>query len=238
MRLSRITGTIDRRLLVNFTLDRDVASELVPAPFRPKILRDRAVGGICLIRLTGVRPVGVPASLGFSSENAAHRIAVTWEDHGREREGVFIPRRDTSSRVNSLFGGRVFPGFHHHAAFQVHESATEYRVAFESDDGSTHVSVSARPAAALDTSSIFSSLGDASTFFETGAIGYSATRNVARFDALELNTHSWNVEPLEVTDVHSSFFDVLPRGTAVFDSALMMRGIEHEWRALDLVCAA
>jgi len=45
----------------------------------------------------------MPEAVGFSSENAAHRIAVLWDDEqGVTREGVFIPRRDTNSPVNYL----------------------------------------------------------------------------------------------------------------------------------------
>ena len=76
--------------------------------------------GICLIRLEQLRPAGFPTVLGLSSENAAHRIAVEWNDGtGVPREGVFIPRRDTDSLLNRLAGGRIFPGEHHPARFSV-----------------------------------------------------------------------------------------------------------------------
>ena len=39
-------------------------------------------------------------------ENAAHRIAVEWDDGGTIRTGVYIPRRDSSSYLNVLAGGR------------------------------------------------------------------------------------------------------------------------------------
>jgi hypothetical protein len=237
MKLPRIAGIIDRRLLVNFSLEPDLASQLVPAPFRPKLTHGRAIAGICLIRLTHVRPAGIPASLGVSSENAAHRIAVAWDDRGREREGVFIPRRDTSSRINALLGGRIFPGMHHHAIFNVDESPPKYHVEFESDDGGAYASVSGRVAQLLPATSIFSSIREASAFSESGAVGYSATSDDARFDGLELDTHTWHIEPLEVTEAHSSFFGTLPPGAIEFDSALIMRGIEHEWHALEPICA-
>ena len=52
----------------------------------------------------------------------------------------------------------------------------------------------------------------------------------------------WEVEPLAVTSVRSSFFDdrsVFPAGSIEFDCALLMRGIDHEWRGHpDLCCAA
>ena len=53
------------------------------------------------------------------------------------REGVYILRRDTSSWLNAFAGGRVFPGVHHHAQFQVRETESHFEVEVESDDGET-----------------------------------------------------------------------------------------------------
>ena len=75
MRIPTITGIIDRRMLVNFTIDPDIAKTIVPTPFKPKIYNGKAIAGICLIRLKQVRPKGLPAFVGFGSENGAHRIA-------------------------------------------------------------------------------------------------------------------------------------------------------------------
>jgi hypothetical protein len=76
MRFPRVHGTIRRRLLVNFRVAPDVIQRLLPAPFQPKLHHGRAIAGICLIRLEGIRPRRFPSMLGLSSENAAHRIAV------------------------------------------------------------------------------------------------------------------------------------------------------------------
>lgn len=109
IRLPVIQGLIRRRLLVNFRVDPAVMETFLPEPFRPKLHAGYAIAGICLIRLEDIRPRGLPGVLGISSENAAHRIAVEWEDEsGRTREGVFIPRRDTNSCLNHLAGGRSF----------------------------------------------------------------------------------------------------------------------------------
>lgn len=76
MRLPKIHGVIRRRMLVNFRVDPKVMQRFLPNPFRPKLLGDTALAGICLIRLEQIRPRPLPAMMGFSSENAAHRVAV------------------------------------------------------------------------------------------------------------------------------------------------------------------
>jgi hypothetical protein len=90
-------GIIDRRMLVNFRVQADVIRKLLPLYFQSKLVKGWAMAGVCLIRLKDIRPNGIHLPCGMTSENAAHRIAVEWKENGALREGVFIPRRDTSS---------------------------------------------------------------------------------------------------------------------------------------------
>ena len=146
----------------------------------------------------------------------------------------------TSSRLNAWAGGRLFPGIHHHADFTVMEAPDRFEVALASDDGVTSMSVRARLAAQLPASSVFRTLDAASAFFQAGALGYSATSDPTRFHGLELHCPTWHVEPLEVEEVRSSFFDdeaLFPKGSIAFDCALLMRGLQHEWHGqADLCC--
>lgn len=242
MKIPVIRGVIDRRILVNYRVDPAVLAPLLPAPFRPKVVHGFGMVGICLIRLKRVRPTFFPSWLGIGSENAAHRTAVEWDEGGTTREGVYVRRRDTNSRLNALAGGRLFPGIHHHAHFTVEETADRYHVALQSDDGVTSLSVRGRVVERLPASSIFGSLEEASAFFRGGSLGYSATQDPARFQGLELRCLDWQMEPLEVEEVRSSFFDdeaLFPRGSITFDCALLMRGIAHEWHGKsDLCCPA
>ena len=206
MKLPAIEGTIRRRLLLNYRVDPAVISRILPEPFEPKLHRGRAIAGICLIRLEDIRPRGVPRAVGFSSENAAHRIAVTWRTPNGPQEGVFIPRRDTNSLINRAAGGRVFPGEHHPAKFEVTEEGRNISLAMNAMDGSISVSVSATAADGLPASSCFASVQEASSFFEPGALGYSATRSGEKLHGVLLRTKSWHVEALAVRSVYSSYF--------------------------------
>jgi hypothetical protein len=239
MRIPVIRGLIDRRILVNYRVDPQVLAGLLPRPFRPKLVNGAGMAGVCLIRLKHIRPRFLPAFVGISSENAAHRMAVEWDQNGERREGVFIPRRDTSSRLNTLVGGTLFPGVHHHATFRVREEGDHYRVALDSDDRQTHLLVEGCVATDLPAGSVFRSLAEASAFFERGALGYSVTARPGEFDGLELRSFRWQVQPLAVERVESSFFADrarLPAGSVEFDCALLMRGIEHEWHGRECLC--
>lgn len=234
MKIPTIIGTIDRRILINYQVDKDVLSSFLPSPFRPKLVNDKGVVGICLIRLKHIRPKGFPKAFGISSENGAHRIAVEWTQNNRIQEGVFIPRRDTSSKLNAAAGGRLFPGVHHLAKFSVTEKDQDYSVAFTSDDH-TFLSIKAQETTDWNEQSVFDNLDCASDFFEKGAVGYSPDKRGETFDGLELKTYQWKVKPLNVSEVRSSFFEdetIFPKGTVTFDNALLMKSIEHEWKSL------
>lgn len=236
MRLPTIQGLIRRRILANFRIDPQVMQRQLPSRFRPKLHDGYAVAGICLIRLEHVRPRLVPEIIGLSSENAAHRVAVLWDEDGVTREGVFISRRDTNSQINHLLGGRIFPGEHHQASFSVTESDSEIRLTMESADAAVKVEIQGKVAAELPPASIFSSLEQASSFFEEGALGYSVTSEPGRLDGLELKTKEWRVEPLQVEKVYSSYFsdeERFPKSGIGFDHALIMRDVAHEWHGAD-----
>jgi hypothetical protein len=232
LRIPVIKGVIARRIVVNYRVDPEVLARVLPPPFRPRLVGGTGLAGVCLIRLERIRPRFLPGFLGISSENAAHRVAVEWEQDGEWHEGVFIPRRDTSSRLNTLAGGWLFPGVHHHARFRVEEYRGRYRVGLDSDDGRTHLRLQGRVAADLPGGSVFGSLAEASAFFQRESLGYSPARRPGAFDGLVLRTFGWQVEPLAVQRAESSFFEDrsrFPAGSARLDCALLMRGIAHEW---------
>ncbi|HVX59677.1 MAG TPA: DUF2071 domain-containing protein [Pirellulales bacterium] len=240
MKLPVIRGTIDRRILVNYRVDPEILQRILPFPFQPKLVAGRGIAGICLIRLRHIRPRGLPKQIGLSSENAAHRIAVEWEEAGQTREGVFIPRRDTSSRLNALAGGRLFPGEHFGARFRVVESGEHYSIQLDSDDGATQVLVQGRCDTQFSPGSIFGSLDAASAFFEAGSLGFSVTSRAGAFDGLELRTSNWQVQPFAIERCESNYFDnaaIFPAGTIDFDNALLMRGVAHEWHGREPLCA-
>lgn len=231
MKIPKIHGYIDRRILINFTVDPKVVEKIIPFPFRPKTYKDKAIVGICLIRLKNIKPKGFPDFVGINSENGAHRIAVEWDENGELKSGVYIPRRDTSLRLNTFVGGRLFPGKSYYAKFNVKENNGNYHIAFKSSDD-TEISIDASETKLFNSKSIFETLDNASDFFENGDLGYSP--NKAKFDGLRLKAYKWEVSPLEVSNVTSSFFEneeIFPKGSVTFDNALLMKNIEHEWES-------
>jgi hypothetical protein len=234
MRLPTIQGIIRRRILANFRIDPVVMQKQIPDRFRPKLQDGFAVAGICLIRLEHIRPKLLPEIVGLNSENAAHRVAVLWDEKEQTKEGVFISRRDTDSHVAHLAGGRIFPGEHNEANFDVVDTGSEIKLSMNSNDLGVAIEIEAETATDLPSNSIFSNLQEASSFFEAGSLGYSVTHDSTRLDGLKLETKGWQVEPLNVKSVFSSYFSDearFPKGSIEFDHALIMRNIPHEWHS-------
>ncbi len=237
VRMPTLRGVIDRRILVNFRIEADALREVLPATFEPRTVDGYAIGGICLLRLTKVRPRGLPAAVGIRSENAAHRIGMHWDDDGGRRDGVFVPRRDTDSRLTALVADRSF-GNHHHAEFTVDEGDGRYEVSVRSRDDDVSMHVTAERATELPESSIFGSVDAASEYHRRGATGYSPSPDGNRFDGIELATDEWAVTPLSVESVGASYFESgrFPADAVTFDNALLMENIGHEWHSVDGIC--
>ncbi|GAA1621677.1 DUF2071 domain-containing protein [Actinoplanes couchii] len=206
---------------MNYRTDPDITARLLPAPLRPQIVNGWAVSGICLIRLSVLN--------GLVTENAAHRIAVAWDTPDGVAQGVYIPRRDTESRLVAWAGGRIFPGHHRHSRFDVQDEAGELHLAF------ADVDVHVRPAATLAGSHLFTETAQASEFFRRGAVAYSATPDPTRLDGLHLLTDGGDVTPVELSSVRSAYFDDpsrFPPATAIPDSAFLMRDLPAVWKPL------
>src|SRR5262249_7733055 len=156
------------------------------------------------------------------------------EQDGERREGVFIPRRDTNSWFNKTLGGRVFPGIFQRSRFEGHETDSSVSLRIIREDGGTEIAFAGHLAERLPTASGFPTLEAAARFFSLGATGYSAICSEDHYHGMELCSLNWTVSPLAIDEAHSCFFQDqqrFPPGTAELDCALLMRGIEHEWRS-------
>ncbi|MFT5356771.1 MAG: hypothetical protein ACI9KE_003997, partial [Polyangiales bacterium] len=232
-----IEGVIDRRILVNYRMDPSTVQAVLPDPFRPRLVKGYALGGICMIRFKKMRPAGFPALVGTSSENGTHRFCVEWDEGGVVRNGIYVRQRFTSSRLHEFGGDKIFPGKLTLASFNVSEEGGRYNVAFQSKGGESS-DVSVEETSEFPRSSIFESIEKASADFRTDKVGYSPNKG-GGFKGVQLNTTNWEVSPLAVVSVTSSLFSnevVFPEGTIAVDHALLMKDVEHSWRDVETIC--
>jgi hypothetical protein len=148
---------------------------------------------------------------------------------GETRTGVYIPRRDTSSRPNSLVGPRAL-GSHYRATVAVDEGDGRYELTMTNDEHDVRVHVAGTETDAIPDGSVFPDVAAASAYHECGAVGYCPSPSGERLDGVELASDEWQVTPLAVESVDASFFEGnLPDDAVAFDNALLLRDIGHEW---------
>lgn len=240
MQAMALDSVVERRLLVNYRVDPEYAASQLPPEFRPQTVRGWAVAGTCLLRLGRVRPSALPGTgWGLGSENAAHRYAVEWDTPTGPKTGVYIRRRDSGSLLNVIAGGRVFPGQHGRATFDVVETETTMHVRYTTADRSTEVDVAGtiQPHGWWQGSELFDSFAAASEFFCRGSDGYSPRRG-GGFDGMRLRCDDWRLRPFAVERAISSVYDTYPAGTATLDCALVMTDVPARWQSLPGLAAA
>lgn len=230
-----LEGIIARRVLLNFRADPAVVQRLVPAPLEVARKNGHAIVGVCLIRLEQLRPKGLPAAVGITSENMAHRVAIRYRSDAGMRDGVFIWRRETDLALATFFGGRLFPGVHHCAKFFLAQDSESLEMEVHTRKREADVWFRATLGAAWKPTAAFDSLEAARAFFQRGDCGFSCSLREDKLEGLWLRSLRWEMTPLGIEEVHASFFeseDRFPRGSVEFDSAFLMRGIPHEWHEL------
>lgn len=235
-----IKGIIERRILINYRISPDTLAGILPEPFQPKLVKGYGMGGICLIRFKKMRPKGLPEFMGTSSENGTHRLCVEWRDGSELRNGIYIEQGFTNSRLHEFAGGKIFPRRLKYSSFKVKEGDGRYRVSFKSNEGD-FVEVDVRETPDFAENSLFKTIDEASADFQKGRIGFSPQKDGKGFDGVQLNTTNWEVSPLAVESVKSSFFlneEYFPNGSIEFDHALLMKNIEHNWQDVESICCS
>ena len=229
--LPTLEGIIERRILINFRANPAAIQPLVPRPMEVIDWKGYAVVGVCLIRLEQLRPKGLPKALGVSSENMAHRVAIRFKENGRWKEGVFIWRRDTDQKLTALLGGRLFPGIHSKAEFNVRETRNQLSLKVKTRQKEADIRLQVEDQKGWKPTPLFKTFAEARGFFQKGDCGFSCALEEGRLEGMRLKTLKWAMEPLEVKKVHSVFYEKLARPDASaiqLDCALVMRGIPHQ----------
>lgn len=233
--LPTLEGLMARRILINFRVDPALIQPFVPRPMEVIVRKGYAVVGVCLIRLEQLRPKGLPKALGLSSENMAHRVAIRFKENGKNREGVFIWRRDTDQNLTALLGGRLFPGIHSKAGFEVEETPCSLSMKVKTQKGEGDLQLEVEDQKGWKPTRLFKTFKEACGFFQKGDCGFSCALEQGRLEGMRLKTLKWEMEPLRVKEVHSAFYEKMGThspGSIHLDCALRMRGIPHQWREL------
>lgn len=220
-----IRGTVRRRLLVNAVVDPDEAAHRLPHGLRPHVTELGTVVGCCLLEIDGLRPTHVPAFAGITLRAAAHRISVEWgDDAGQVTVGVYVPMRQTDSRLAVALGGRWFPGVHEQARLEVSSSGSNVRWAVDprGPDG-YRVSVDAAPLIDTDPSAPAEPVAGACVRAD---IGLSPDRH-GRLEGARTEPGHRMVREVTIVDLDSAFLSSF--ATAQVAPSYLMADVEVTW---------
>jgi len=219
VRITPVHGVVERRLLVTYRLDPDVAKEVLPAPLQARLIGGYAVAGIALAHVGRIRPAGLPAVVGLSRETGMHGIAVEWGTTRSLHTGVFVMHRDS---VGAGPGRRLRWA----PRFTVDERADGLRVAYTSRDHAVRVDVDVSLAAGLAGSALFRDVRAAIRFLELD--GPEGTSWGPSLRGLKLSAGDRCFGAARVRTATSSIFadtSVFPPGSLHVDSALLLRDL-------------
>jgi hypothetical protein len=221
-----VRGVVQRRLLVNYRADVGTLGAVLPEPFVAREVGESGdgIGSVCFTKVRGARTRLSPSLLGVSAEVATHRVSAVCETESGTEACAYVPRRDVSSRSFAFLWNLTMPADLKIGVFRVVEDGCVYvrvRSAGEHAGVEAHESEPGR----IPSTSVFGSVEEASEFFRDGGIEYTPSGD--RYDGVEPRPREWELEPVEVREAISSFFEDLD---AEFDSAFRMGDIRHEWR--------
>lgn len=222
-----VRGIITRRILVNYSVDLGELDAVLPEPFRGREVGEsgKGIGTVSFARIENARPRLAPEAVGVSFESVTHRISAVRETEDGSVDCVYVPRRDVSSRICAAAGKNFLPTEIGCADFRVVERDGVCRIRVDCGEEFAGVEVHETGRDGDRDDSLFDSLVSASRFFCESGVEYSPSGD--RYDGVELCPREWEMEPVEVEEAQSSFFEKLD---GVLDSAYRMDGIEHEWR--------
>jgi hypothetical protein len=229
MKIPELSAVIERRLLISYSVEPEVLKGIVPPSLRLQLVNGKAVAGACFIRLGSLRPAFIKQNIGWTGENAAHRIAVEYEDeNGVTQAGVYVPQRHANSWAPVLAGGRIFPGVQEKATFTVNETQNRIKVGFVSKETVFKADVET---GAEWKSNLFSTVEEASAFYQNAPVAFSPDGK-GKPEGLKLSTDAWKVEPGRMVNMESSFYESLPAEAVEFDHVLVMRNVPITWSAV------
>ena len=146
--------------------------------------------GNLLIRFKHLSPKFEPELSASTAKMPASNRGL-WEEtaHEKRTPKEFFFFWDTNSFITATVGGALFPGEQNKADFTVEDKKDEIDFAMQSRNKTVSVELKGKISENLPDDSIFSSLAEASEFFETGSLGYSVTKDEQHLDGIVATRH-------------------------------------------------
>ncbi len=228
--MTTLQSHIVRRLLVNFRTDPGLVAAQLPDRLIADEVGGFAMVGICAISLRSIRPPGVPTRVGLSTDNVAQRIAVRDADTGER--GVYVARRDTSSRIAASLAATIFPARLGHSQVTVIDDVERVNLVSRPNRPGAELDLVVSAADGLGADSVFDGVDTAANWLRDAAVGWTFEGD--RVERVTLDTGRWPVTPLRIEHVRSQWHHDRFRASLEFDHALIVRDLHARWHGTSM----
>ena len=229
--LPAVRARMRERFIVNMRVPPHALATELPGSLEPQGVNGWGIISFCLLDLRRLTIAPLPAVVGPRSVSCAVRAAVLDEAGA---PSVFVPARQTSSRLGAWFTRRGFSAPHELVEIDVashQDGGTELRV---TDRGVTAIDAWLRPHTAVQ-SEAFDSLDAFARFLAMGERSYGRSRHDGKLTVLDLHKADAVYEPLSIERIDGPFVDHWQSAGGELDSAFRTTNARYEWKYYGLI---
>jgi hypothetical protein len=229
--LPTVRARMLERYIVNVRVPPDVLAAELPGCLDPQEVNGFGIVSFCLLDLRRISISPVPPVVGPRSMSCAARYAVL--DEGGA-PSVFVPERQTGSRVGAWFTRRGFSAPHGLVDIELSSHPDGGAEVHVRDDGMPTLDAWLRPRSSLE-SLAFSAIDDFAAFLAMGERSYGRSRHDGKLTVLDLHKADAGYEPQTVERIGGSFIEKWKAVGGEVDSAFRTTDARYEWKYYGLI---
>ena len=229
--LPSVRARMHERYIVNVRVPPDALAAALPGCLDPQEVNGFGIVSFCVLDLRRISIAPVPPVAGPRSVSCAARYAVL--DEGGA-PSVFVPERQTGSRLGAWFTRRGFSAPHGLVDIEVSSHPDGGAEVHVRDDGTPTFDAWLRPRSSLE-SLAFDGVDDFAAFLAMGERSYGRSRHDGKLTVLDLHKSDAGYEPHMVERIGGSFIEQWKAVGGEVDSAFRTTDARYEWRYYGLI---
>ena len=224
--LPSVRARMRERFIVNLRVPSEALAAELPGCLDPQEVNGWGIVSFCVLDLRRISVAPVPPVVGPRSMSCAARFAVLDEAGA---PSVFVPERQTSSRLGSWFTRR---------GFSAPQALVDIDVS-PHEDGGAEVHVRAGGTTAFECwlrprtrpqSLAFDGVDDFAAFLAMGERSYGRSRHAGKLTVLDLHKSDAGYQPQTVERIGGSFIEQWKSLGGEVDSAFRTTDARYEWK--------
>ena len=227
-----IQGRLNTCLLMMLRTPAEAVRHLLPPGLELATHGRWAFWNIAYGQLAGVRPVGVPESLGMSYRQIAYRLVVRARtQQGEERRGVYFVK-SFADLSPARWVGNLLTDFNIHPGvldFTEENRAIELTMDAGRADHETRIRLEERGGPMPDDS-CFASQAEADDWLRCEALGLSVKGDDLRLVEVERDAARWQPRAMAITGARLGFLETLGLKDTTPERAICAGPLDYRWR--------